>query len=77
MRYEVSDLVKSRTNIAVRDSAPLEEHKRATNEMDNDMMCEAVNCFEKATNTIEVEAGNHRTISLSLCNDCVCKFSDK
>jgi hypothetical protein len=63
----ISDLVKSRTNRTVRNSAPL------TNEADNEMMCEAVNCFEKATNTIEVEAG-HRTISLSLCNICVNKF---
>ena len=32
-----------------------------------------VNCFEKAT-TIEVTAGNHKTISLSLCNICVNNF---
>jgi hypothetical protein len=37
-------------------------------------ICEAVDCFVKATTTIEVEAGHHRTISLSLCNICVNKF---
>ena len=37
------------------------------NEPDNvALMCEAVNCFAEATNNIEVKAGNHRTISLSL-----------
>jgi hypothetical protein len=41
------------------------------------MMCEAVNCFAYASNSIEVKAKNHRTISLSLCNDCVCKFRDE
>jgi hypothetical protein len=35
---------------------------------------EAVNCFEKATTTIEVKTGHHRTISLSLCNICGNKF---
>jgi hypothetical protein len=36
--------------------------------------CEGVDCFAEATNTIKVNAGNHRTISLSLCNICVNKF---
>jgi len=35
------------------------------------LLLEAVNCFEKATTAIEVTAGNHRTISLSLCNICL------
>ncbi len=38
------------------------------------LMCEAVNCFAEATNTIEVKAGNHSTISLSHCNICLNKF---
>jgi hypothetical protein len=37
-------------------------------------VCEAVNCFEKASTSIEVKAGHHRTIPLSLCNICVNKF---
>ena len=41
------------------------------------LLCEGVDCFAEATNTIETKAGNHRTISLSLCNDCVCKFRNE
>jgi hypothetical protein len=68
MRSEVSDLVKSRTNGKVRESEVV------INEADKKVIvCEAVNCFVKATTTIEVDAG-HRTISLSLCNICVSKF---
>jgi hypothetical protein len=65
--------VKSRTDIGVRESKTLEDVFKA----DKKVICDAVNCSADATNTIEVEAGNHRTISLSLCNDCICKFSDE
>jgi hypothetical protein len=36
--------------------------------------CDAFNCFAEATTTIEVKAGDNRTIPLSLCNNCVKKF---
>jgi hypothetical protein len=69
---EVFNPVKSRTNGPVTESETLGD---VTIEADKKMiMCEAVNCFEEATNNIEVQAGNHRTISLSLCNICVNKF---
>ncbi|MDQ6669145.1 MAG: hypothetical protein M3Y53_13110 [Thermoproteota archaeon] len=40
-------------------------------------ICEAVGCFEQATTTIEVKAGYQKTISLSLCKECVSKFRDE
>lgn len=40
-------------------------------------ICEAVGCFAQATTTIEVKAGHQRTISLSLCKDCVSRFRDE
>ena len=71
--YELFDMIKSGTSYMVGDSAPLDELKNTTNEVNNGT-CEAEGCFAPATNTIEVKAGNHRTISLSLCNICVSKF---
>jgi hypothetical protein len=47
-------------------------HER--NESKRTSECEAVDCVAEATNTIKVNAGNHGTISLSLCNICVNKF---
>jgi hypothetical protein len=40
-------------------------------------ICEAANCFAKATIRIDVNVGVRRTISLSLCNKCVSKFEDE
>ncbi len=40
-------------------------------------VCEAVNCFSPAEIQIEVKVGLGGSISLSLCNDCVRKFSDE
>ncbi len=37
-------------------------------------ICEAAGCFAEATTTLEVNAGHHRPISLSLCKTCVDKF---
>ena len=42
----------------------------------NDSVCEAVDCFSPAEVQIEVKVGQAGSISLSLCNDCVRKFSD-
>jgi hypothetical protein len=43
----------------------------------NNIICEAVNCFSSAEVQIEVKVGQAGSISLSLCNDCVCKFRDE
>jgi hypothetical protein len=67
-------VMKSRTDIGIKESKTLDD---VISEADKKVICEAVNCSACATNTIKVEAGNHRTISLSLCNDCICKFSDE
>jgi hypothetical protein len=37
-------------------------------------VCQAVGCFARATDTIKVEAGNQRIISLLLCGECVPKI---
>ncbi len=37
-------------------------------------VCQAVGCFARATDTIKVEAGNQRVISLLLCGECVPKI---
>ena len=50
----------------------MKDDNTPTSDLNN--VCEAVNCFEKATTIIEVKAGHHRTISLSVCNICVNKF---
>jgi hypothetical protein len=42
----------------------------------NNSMCEAVGCFEKATIEIAVKVGEHRTINLLLCKNCVPKFEE-
>lgn len=39
--------------------------------------CEAANCFSPAEIQIEVKVGQAGSISLSLCKDCVRKFSDE
>jgi len=43
----------------------------------NNSVCEAVDCFSTAEVQIEVKVGQVGSISLSLCNDCVRKFSDE
>ena len=42
----------------------------------NNVICEAVGCCAKATDKIEVRAGNQKVISLLLCNHCVPKFQE-
>ncbi|MGC2575429.1 MAG: hypothetical protein WA364_28310 [Candidatus Nitrosopolaris sp.] len=42
----------------------------------NNDMCEAAGCFSPAEVQIEIKVGQLGNISLSLCNDCVGKFSD-
>ncbi len=53
----------------------INENKQVINEPGNGaLMCEGANCSEEAITAIEVEAGHHGTISLSLCNICAKKF---
>jgi hypothetical protein len=40
----------------------------------NNGICEAVGCFEKATNKINVKVGQEGVILLHLCEGCVNKF---
>ncbi len=39
-------------------------------------ICDAVGCFARATEKIEVKAGPQKVIPLLLCNDCVSKFQE-
>jgi hypothetical protein len=40
----------------------------------NKTICEAVGCFVRATNRIDVKVGKKGIISLDLCDSCVKKF---
>ena len=42
----------------------------------NKDICECVDCYNKATTTIEVQVGTLGVISLILCVNCVSKFQD-
>jgi hypothetical protein len=41
---------------------------------DNQTICEAIGCYAFSTSSVELKAGHHRTISFSLCENCVDKF---
>jgi hypothetical protein len=43
----------------------------------NNGICEAVGCFEKATNKINVKVGQQGIILLHLCKACVNKFREE
>ena len=38
------------------------------------ILCEAIECIEKATETLEVPAGDYGNLELYLCKECVQKF---
>ena len=42
----------------------------------NKNLCEAFNCFAEATTEVEVKVGVSRTITVSVCNNCVKKFEE-
>lgn len=48
-------------------------HSTLSSDINNDM-CEAANCFEKATNKIDLKVGNKGVITLDLCNGCIARF---
>jgi len=53
-------------------------HYRSRNDSEfviNNVICEAVGCFEEARVQIGVKAGQLGTITLSLCKNCVNKFT--
>jgi hypothetical protein len=37
-------------------------------------ICEAINCNAESTAQVQVKAGRHGLISLSLCDNCVSRF---
>jgi hypothetical protein len=45
-------------------------------ETNNGDVCEYVDCFNKATRTIEVKVGTLGAITLFLCNQCINKFKE-
>jgi hypothetical protein len=45
-------------------------------ETNNGDVCEYVDCFNKATRTIEVKVGTLGAITLFLCNQCINKFNE-
>jgi hypothetical protein len=52
-------------------------HDQTLDIVSNNGICEAVGCFEKATNGVNVKVGQGKEIMLNLCKDCVKKFKDK
>jgi hypothetical protein len=45
-------------------------------EINNNDVCEYVDCYTKATRTIEVKVGTLGAITLFLCNQCINKFKE-
>ena len=43
----------------------------------NKQICEAIDCFNSATNEIRLDIGKFGRISLFLCKECVPKFTIK
>ena len=46
-------------------------------EVNDDHLCEAVNCFEKPTTEIKLKVGQGQTIILHVCVNCINKFGIK
>ena len=46
-------------------------------EVNDDHLCEAVNCFEKPTTEIKLKVGQRQTITLHVCSNCINKFNQK
>jgi hypothetical protein len=44
---------------------------------DKEQVCEAVDCFNKGTERIEVSAGSYGSITLYLCSGCSPQFKEK
>jgi hypothetical protein len=52
-------------------------HSMTQNSLYSDIyndMCEAANCFKKATTKIDLKVGNKGVITLDLCNSCIARF---
>jgi hypothetical protein len=52
-------------------------HDQILDPVSNNVICEAVGCFKKATSQIVVKVGVRREIELNLCKNCIDKFEDK
>jgi protein-arginine kinase activator protein McsA len=46
-------------------------------EVNDDHLCEAVNCFEKPTTEIKLKVRQGQTITLHVCVNCINKFNQK
>lgn len=55
---------------------PLITQEKPDSILNNNKICEAVNCIAEATITIDVKVGEGGKIPLSLCSKCVNKFED-
>lgn len=42
----------------------------------NKIICEAVGCYARATEKIQVKAGPQTVVSIFLCKDCIYKFQE-
>jgi hypothetical protein len=42
----------------------------------NNFICEATDCFEKATNKVVIKVGSLGVITLLLCSNCVPEFQE-
>lgn len=54
-----------------------DESKKHNSLKDDQQPCNAINCFRKATESINVDAGKFGTISLLLCKSCLTIFDIK
>ena len=70
----------SRLRLFVGRRRPSEDSKLNQNGFDvskgQDIICEASECYAKATDKVTVTVGTLGVISLALCNDCVSKFKE-
>jgi hypothetical protein len=65
--------------------ATLLDQRRLDSQLDNEILdfqvnntiCEAIRCFAKASNKIDVKVGENGVIPLYLCNHCIRKFDRK
>jgi hypothetical protein len=83
----VEKIVRIRLIVDLRplNQATLLDQRRLDSQLDkeildfqvNNTICEAIQCFAKATNKIDVKVGESGVIPLYLCKHCVRKFDRK
>jgi len=40
----------------------------------NKTICDSLNCESDATKNIDIDCGKYGTLTISVCNNCLCKF---